>query len=153
FIVCEDVDVETAVEGAMAAKFQTSGQDCVAANRIFVHRSRYEDFVTRFAEGMKSLRVGNGMDEANDIGPLIYEDAVSKAQELVDDAREHGARILGGDQSLAPGPRFFMPTIVADFSSDMRVFSEESFAPVVPICPFDDDDEALSLANNTIFGL
>ncbi|MDN5939327.1 MAG: NAD-dependent succinate-semialdehyde dehydrogenase [Salinisphaera sp.] len=153
FIVCEDMDVKTAVAGAMAAKFQTSGQDCIAANRIFVHRSLYEDFVESFVEKMNALQVGNGLDEDNDIGPLIHEQAVAKAQKLVDDARERGARILGREQSDAPGPRYFMPTVVADFTPQMRVFAEESFAPVAPICAFDDDDEVLALANDTIFGL
>lgn len=153
FIVCEDMDVDTAVEGAIAAKFQTSGQDCVAANRIFVHRSIYEDFIARFAERMNAMGVGNGFDEANDIGPLIHEGAVDKARELVDDAREQGARVIRRDQSQAPGPRFFMPTLVADFTPGMRVSSEESFAPVAPVCAFDDDDEVIAMANATIYGL
>jgi len=153
FIVCDDVDIDTAVDGAIAAKFQTSGQDCVAANRIYVHRSIYDDFVSRFAERMNAMSVGNGFDENNEIGPLINEDAVEKAQSLVDDAREHGARIIGREQGNAPGPRFFMPTIVADFTPDMRVSSEEAFAPVASICAFDDDDEVIAAANDTIYGL
>ncbi len=153
FIVCEDMDLDTALEGALAAKFQSSGQDCLAANRIFVHRSLYEDFVERFAERMNAMVVGNGFDETTDIGPLIYEDAVEKAQALLDDAREKGARVLGRAQSQAPGPRFFMPTIVADFTREMRVAFEEAFAPLAPICAFDDDDEVIAAANDTEFGL
>lgn len=153
FIVCEDMDVETAVEGAIAAKFQTSGQDCVAANRIFVHRSLYDDFIGHFAERMNAMNVGNGFNENNEIGPLINRDAVAKAQELVDDAAEQGARIIGRDQSDAPGSRFFMPTMVTDFTSDMRVASEEAFAPVASICAFDNDDAVIAAANDTIFGL
>lgn len=153
FIVCEDMDVETGVDGAIAARFQTSGQDCVAANRIFVHRSLYEDFIKRFVERMNAMGVGSGFDEVNDIGPLINTDAVKKARSLVDDARTQGARIIGRDQSEAPGPRFFMPTVVADFTSDMRVSSEESFAPVAPICAFNDDEEVIARANDTIYGL
>ena len=153
FIVCEDVDIDTAVAGAIAAKFQTSGQDCVAANRIFVHRSIYEAFIKRFATRMNAMGVGSGFDEDNEIGPLIHEDAVAKAQALVDDAKQHGARIIGRDQSDAPGPRFFMPTLVADFTPEMRVSAEESFAPVAPICAFDDDDEVIAAANDTIYGL
>ena len=152
-IVCDDVDVETAVDTAIAAKFQTSGQDCIAANRIFVHRALYDDFLDRFVERMNALAVGNGLDEANAIGPLIHEGAVDKAQGLVDDARQQGARILGRDQAEAPGPRFFMPTVVADFTPGMRVFSEEAFAPVAPICAFDDDDAVIAAANDTVFGL
>jgi succinate-semialdehyde dehydrogenase/glutarate-semialdehyde dehydrogenase/aspartate-semialdehyde dehydrogenase len=153
FIVCDDVDLETAVDGAIAAKFQTSGQDCVAANRIFVHHTLYEDFIKRFAERMNAMSVGNGFDEGNEIGPLINRDAVEKAQALIDDARGKGARILGRDQGEAPGPRFFMPTLVAEFTADMRVSAEEAFAPVAPICAFDDDDEVITAANATIYGL
>ena len=153
FIVCEDADLETAVDGAIAAKFQTTGQDCVAANRIFVHRSMYDDFVDRFVEKMNAMPVGHGLDEDTEIGPLIHADAVEKAQSLVDDARERGARIIGREQSEAPGKNFFMPTVVADFTSAMRVAAEEQFAPVAPIAPFDTDDEALAAANDTIYGL
>ncbi|KEZ76485.1 NAD-dependent succinate-semialdehyde dehydrogenase [Salinisphaera hydrothermalis] len=153
FIVCEDADLETAVDGAIAAKFQTTGQDCVAANRIYVHRSMYEDFVDRFVEKMNAMPVGHGLNEDTKIGPLIHADAVEKAQSLVDDARERGARIIGREQSEAPGENFFMPTVVADFTSAMRVAAEEQFAPVAPITPFDTDDEALAAANDTIYGL
>ena len=153
FIVCDDVDLETAVDGAIAAKFQTSGQDCVAANRIYVHRSRYEDFIQRFAERMNAMDVGNGFDEDNEIGPLINRDAVEKARALVDDARDKGARVIGRDQGEAPGARFFMPTLVADFTTDMRVSVEEAFAPVAAIRAFDDDDEVIAAANDTIYGL
>lgn len=153
FIVCEDVDIGTAVEGAIAAKFQTSGQDCVAANRIFVHRDIYDEFVERFVERMNAMPVGHGLDEDNEIGPLIHKGAVEKARDLVDDARDKGARILGRDQSQAPGDHFFMPTVVADFTSAMNVFSEEAFAPVAAIAPFDDDDAVIATANDTIYGL
>ncbi|GAB3682100.1 NAD-dependent succinate-semialdehyde dehydrogenase [Salinisphaera aquimarina] len=153
FIVCDDIDIDAAVEGAIAAKFQTSGQDCVAANRIYVHRSIYEDFIGRFAERMNAMKVGNGFDEDTEIGPLINEDAVEKAQSLIDDARDQGARIIGREQGAAPGSQFFMPTLVADFTPDMQVSSEESFAPIAPICSFDDDDEVIAAANDTIFGL
>ncbi|MDA3920451.1 MAG: NAD-dependent succinate-semialdehyde dehydrogenase [Salinisphaera sp.] len=153
FIVCEDVDIDSAVEGAIAAKFQTSGQDCVAANRIFVHRDIYEDFVERFVTRMNAMPVGHGLDEANEIGPLIHKQAVEKAQGLVDDAKAKGARILGRDQKDAPGEHFFMPTVVADFTREMNLFSEEAFAPVAPITPFDDDDAVIAAANDTIYGL
>lgn len=152
-IVCDDMDIETAVEGALAAKFQTSGQDCVAANRIYVHRSLYAAFVERFTERMNAMKVGNGFDEGNVIGPLIHAKAVEKARSLVDDARDKGARIIGRDQSEAPGPRFFMPTLIDGFTPEMRIAAEEAFAPVAPICAFDDDDEVIAAANDTIYGL
>ncbi len=153
FIVCDDVDIQAAVDGAIAAKFQTSGQDCIAANRIYVHRDIYEDFVERFVERMNAMSVGHGLDEHSDIGPLIHRDAVEKAQGLVDDAARKGARILGRDQNDTPGEHFFMPTAVADFTPDMAVSSTEAFAPVAPITPFDDDDDVIAAANDTIYGL
>ena len=153
FIVCDDAVLDDAVEIALAAKFQTSGQDCIAANRIYVQRALYDDFVARFSERMNAMAVGDGFNEENAIGPLINEDAVAKATALVNNAREQGARIIGRDQEQAPGSRFFMPTVVADFTPDMRVAAEESFAPVAPICAFDNDDEVLAQANNTIYGL
>lgn len=153
FIVCEDADLDAAVEGAIAARFQTSGQDCVAANRLFVHRSLYDTFIERFTQRMNDMPVGNGFDEASKIGPLINRDAVAKARELVEDARSRGARVLGRDQDQAPGPRFFMPTLVADVTDDMRIAREESFAPVAPARAFDSDDEAITAANDTVYGL
>lgn len=153
FIVCEDADFEAALEGAIAAKFQTTGQDCVAANRIYVHRSLYDAFVERFVDRMNAMPVGHGLDESTEIGPLIHADAVEKASALVDDARKQGARILGREQSEAPGENFFMPTAVVGFSADMRVATEEQFAPIAPIAAFDDDDTVIKIANNTIFGL
>ena len=152
-IVCEDADLDTAVESAIAARFQTSGQDCVAANRMFVHRSLYDDFVERFAARMNALAVGNGFDEANDIGPLIHERAVEKAQALADDAEDKGARVIGRAQANAPGARFFMPTLLADITPEMRIFSEEAFAPLAAVCAFDDDDAVIASANDTEYGL
>lgn len=152
-IICKDVDIETAVEQALAAKFQTSGQDCLAANRIFVQQSSYETFVDRFVARMNNLRVGNGFDEDNDIGPLIHGQAVDKAHELVEDAAQLGATIIGSDQDGAPGARFMLPTVVADLTDKMRLFSEEVFAPVASICPFEDDDSVIEAANDTEFGL
>lgn len=153
FIVCDDVDLETAVDGALAAKFQTSGQDCLAANRIFVHRSIYEDFLARFNERTDQLVVGNGFEESTDIGPLIHERAVDKARELADDARAKGARVMGCDQSQAPGPRYYMPTVLADVTPEMRIFSEEAFAPLAAISVFDEDDDVIAAANDTEYGL
>lgn len=152
-IVCDDMDLKSAVDGAMAAKFQSSGQDCLAANRIFVHQSLYEPFIERFVERMNALRIGNGTDDDVDIGPLIHTEAVAKARELIADARERGARIFGGAQDDTPGPRFLVPTMVADLRDDMRLFSEEVFAPVAAIAPFDDDDRVIQAANNTEYGL
>jgi succinate-semialdehyde dehydrogenase/glutarate-semialdehyde dehydrogenase/aspartate-semialdehyde dehydrogenase len=152
-IVCNDVDLDAAVESAMAAKFQTSGQDCLAANRLFVHRDIYDSFIDRFVAHMNALKVSNGFDEDCDIGPLIHSGAVAKAMELVDDARQQGARLFGRDQDEAPGECFCMPTLVADLTPQMRLFSEEVFAPIASVGVFDDDDEAIRLANDTEYGL
>ncbi|HET7313467.1 NAD-dependent succinate-semialdehyde dehydrogenase [Salinisphaera sp.] len=152
-IVCEDADLETALAGAVAAKFQTSGQDCVAANRLYVHRSLYDEFVDRFVEKMNAMTVGHGLEEDTEIGPLIHAEAAEKARSLVEDARDKGARIIGRDQADAPGENFFMPTVVAEFTPNMRLASEEQFAPIAAIAPFDDDDQAIAAANDTIYGL
>ncbi|WP_348767877.1 NAD-dependent succinate-semialdehyde dehydrogenase [uncultured Salinisphaera sp.] len=153
FIVCEDADLDSAVDSAIAAKFQTSGQDCVAANRLFVHRDLYDAFVDRFVERMNAMTVGNGADEASEIGPLIHERAVEKAQALADEAESQGARVFGRAQAKAPGPRYFMPTLLADITPDMRIFSEEAFAPLAAVCAFDDDDDVIAQANDTEYGL
>lgn len=152
-IVCDDVDLDEAVDGAMAAKFQTSGQDCLAANRIFVHRHIYDDFIERFKKRMDALVVGNGIEEDTDIGPLIHGDAVEKAQSMVHDAREKGAKVTGRSQDDAPGANFFMPTLVDGITPEMRLFTEEVFAPVASICAFDDDDSVIDAANDTVYGL
>ena len=153
FIVCEDVDIDVAVEAAVAAKFQTSGQDCVAANRIFVHRAIYDAFVDRFVARMNAMPVGHGLDESNEIGPLIHTDAVADMHGLIDDARAKGARIMGRDDDSTPGARYFMPRAIVDFTSDMRIATEESFGPVAAIAPFDDDRAVIAAANDTIYGL
>ncbi|HKU17178.1 MAG TPA: NAD-dependent succinate-semialdehyde dehydrogenase [Steroidobacteraceae bacterium] len=153
FIVCEDVDVESAVRGALAAKFQTSGQDCLAANRIFVARPIYDEFCARYAEAVRALKVGNGFEEGVDIGPLIDESAVQTCQAHVDDAVSKGARVLAGGPAGAVARRFFRPAVLADVTPDMRIFREETFGPVAALLPFDSDAEAVQLANRTEYGL
>ncbi|REC94141.1 succinate semialdehyde dehydrogenase [Kushneria indalinina DSM 14324] len=152
FIVCEDVDVDEAARDAVAAKFQTAGQDCLAANRIFVHRRIYDRFLERFAVHMKALKVGSGM-MAVDIGPLIHRRAVKAAHAIVEDAVNQGARLVAGNQSMAPGANFFMPTLLADITPGMRVFREETFSPVAGVCAFDDDEAVVAAANDTEYGL
>lgn len=151
-IVCADVDLDLAVRNVLAAKFQTSGQDCLAANRIFVERPIYERFCARFADAVGTLRVGNGMDAGVDIGPLIDRSAVETCQAHVDDAAKRGARVLAG-RVRAAGERFFAPTVLADVTADMRIFREETFGPVAALLPFASDDEVVELANRTEYGL
>jgi len=152
-IVCEDADLEAAVEGAVTAKFQTTGQDCLAANRIFVHRDLYDDFVERFTAAVVGLRVGPGLQPGVDQGPLINAKAVAKAGEHVADAVFKGARLLAGGGPHALGGLFFEPTVLADVTPEMKIFREETFAPVAAILPYESEDEVVGLANDTEYGL
>jgi len=153
FILLPDMDVEEAASAAIDAKFQTSGQDCLAANRMFVPREKYPEFLEVFGRKVAQLKVGNGFDEGVDLGPLIFEAAVTKAQAIVDDAIKKGARLLVGDQTLAPGPNFFMPTLLGDVTPDMKIYREENFCPVAGVLPYDDLDELIAMANDTQYGL
>jgi succinate-semialdehyde dehydrogenase len=152
-LVFADADPALAVANAMAAKFQTSGQDCLAANRILVHRSLYEAFCGRFADSVRALTVGNGLDPQVTIGPLIGPKAVRKCLEHVEDALSKGARLLVGGKVHPAGPSFFAPTVLADVEADMKIFREETFGPVAAITAFESDDEAVRLANDSEFGL
>ena len=151
FIVFDDCDLDFAVQGAMVAKFQTSGEDCLAANRILVQRPLYDRFLERFAARTAALRVGPGMDPETEIGPLIDSRAVDKAARHVADARRHGARILTGGAAL--GGNYFAPTVVADVTPEMAVFREETFSPIAAVMPFEDEIDAIRLANDTEYGL
>jgi len=153
FIVLPDMDVEEAAAAAVDAKFQTSGQDCLAANRIFVPREKYEAFLVAFQVKMEALSVGNGLEDGVDLGPLIFERAVKKTQDIVDDAVAKGARLLAGDQSKAPGRNFFMPTLLADVTPDMKVYREENFGPVAGVLAYDKLEEVIPMANDTEYGL
>mgnify|MGYP000160592008 CR=1 FL=1 len=153
FIILPDMDIEEAACAAIEAKFQTSGQDCLAANRIFVPREKYEEFLDVFKRKISELNVGNGFDEGINLGPLIFEAAVQKAQEIVDDAVTKGARLLIGDQDQAPGPNFFMPTLLADVTPEMKVYNEENFCPIAGVLAYDNLDELIQMANDTEYGL
>ncbi|WP_434360737.1 NAD-dependent succinate-semialdehyde dehydrogenase [Parasalinivibrio latis] len=153
FIVLEGMDVEQAAKAAIDAKFQTSGQDCLAANRIFVPRKQYSGFLDSFSRQMNALKVGDGFDPETEIGPLISARAVAKAAELVDDALSKGARKIGGDQSTAPGPNYFVPTLLADVTPDMAVYREENFCPVAGVLAYDSVDDVIEMANDTEYGL
>ncbi|MDX1709869.1 MAG: NAD-dependent succinate-semialdehyde dehydrogenase [Rhodovibrionaceae bacterium] len=153
FIVFDDVDMDKAVRGAIAAKFQTTGQDCLAANRILVHRKLYDAFCARFAKEVAALKVGNGMEPGVQQGPLIGPEAVEKCEAHVRDALEKGARLLAGGERLDLGENFFQPTALADVTADMAIYREETFGPVAPVMPFDDEADAIRIANDTIYGL
>ncbi len=153
FIVTADADLDQAICMAVAAKFQTSGQDCCAINRIFVHRSLYEPFLQRYASAVRELRVGPGLEETSQVGPLIHQAAFDSTLERVDDALERGARLLAGGAGHERGGLFFQPTVLADVTPGMRIYREENFAPISGVMAFDTLDEAVDLANDTEYGL
>jgi len=153
FIGYPDVGVERLVEGALAAKFQTTGQDCLAANRIYIHRDIYEEFLAEFARRTAAFKVGNGLDENVDFGPLMNEEAVQKAEEHVQDAVAKGARLLAGGKRLPLGELFFAPAVLADVTPEMAIYREETFGPVAGVTPFDDSDDIAAMANDSEYGL
>ncbi|PKP85418.1 MAG: NAD-dependent succinate-semialdehyde dehydrogenase [Alphaproteobacteria bacterium HGW-Alphaproteobacteria-2] len=151
-LVFADADLDTAVAEAMKAKFATSGQDCLGANRIFVQRPIYAAFCERFAAATKALTIGPGMDDP-DIGPLMNEAAVRKQEAHVADALTKGATLACGGKRLPLGPLFYAPTVLTDVPEDAAILREETFGPVAAILPFDTEAEALSRANGTEYGL
>lgn len=152
FLVFADADPDRAVAEAIEAKFATSGQDCLAANRILVERPVYDRFVERFAAATAALSVGPGMDDP-DIGPLMNEKAVAKQREQVADAVSRKARLVTGGDRHPAGPLFFQPTVLADVPDDALIFREETFGPVAAIAPFDREEEAIARANAGEYGL
>jgi succinate-semialdehyde dehydrogenase/glutarate-semialdehyde dehydrogenase len=153
FIVFEDADLDRAVEGAVAAKMRNMGEACTAANRIFVQRLVAEEFARRLAARLGSLSVGDGAEPGTEVGPLVEEKALRKVQELVDDAVSKGAKIVcGGDRPDRPG-YFYSPTVLSDVSAEADLMTEEIFGPVAPVVPFDTEEEAVRMANDTPWGL
>ncbi|MFC9762872.1 NAD-dependent succinate-semialdehyde dehydrogenase [Rhodococcus jostii] len=153
FIVLADADVERAVDGAMIAKMRNMGEACTAANRFFVHRSLAEEFGDRFAKRMAELQVGNGALEGTEVGPLIEQAGRDKVEDLVADALAKGARVLTG-ATCPQGPGYFYtPTVLTDVPLDAKLMTTEIFGPVAAITPFDSEDEAVHLANDTDWGL
>lgn len=153
FIAFDDMDPKEAAEAAVAAKFQTTGQDCLAANRIYVQDGIYEDFLKHFKAATEALKVGDGFDDGVDLGPLMNEAAIAKAQEHVDDAKANGARVLSGGGPHDLGGLFFQPTVLADVTPAMKISCEETFGPVASIASFATEEQALELANDTEYGL
>ncbi|GAA4283064.1 NAD-dependent succinate-semialdehyde dehydrogenase [Brevibacterium daeguense] len=153
FVVCEDADLEKAVDGAMKAKMRNIGEACTAANRFFVHRSVADEFSNRLAERMGAMKIGNGLDEGVEVGPLVEEKALNKVAELVDDAVQKGAKVVTGGEKIEGEGYFYRPTVLTDVPEDSEIRREEIFGPVAPITVFDTDEEAVALANETEFGL
>jgi succinate-semialdehyde dehydrogenase/glutarate-semialdehyde dehydrogenase len=156
FIVFDDADLDAAVAGAIASKFRNAGQTCVCANRFYIQRAVYTQFSEKLTAAMQKLVVGNGMDAGVNLGPLISAKAINKIQTLVDDALTKGARI-GFQASLdLASPRqgyFYPPTLLLDVAPDTDLTCQEIFGPVAALIPFDSDEDAINLANNTEFGL
>ena len=151
FIVFDDADLDSAVEGAMVSKYRNAGQTCVCANRLYVQAGVYDAFVAKLAEKAKGIKVGNGFEAGVTQGPLIDAQGMAKVEAHVADALAKGARLLSGGQKI--GERFYEPTVLADATSDMLCAREETFGPVAPVFRFETEEEAIRLANATEFGL
>lgn len=153
FVIFEDADLDTAVEGALAAKFRNIGQACTAANRFIVHSSVAQEFSRRVAERVSAMKVGRGTEDGVNIGPLINDAAVATSAGLVADAVAKGARVLTGGSALEGEGSFFEPTVVVDVQPGSDILVEEIFGPVLAIATFETEDEAVRLANDTDYGL
>jgi succinate-semialdehyde dehydrogenase/glutarate-semialdehyde dehydrogenase len=151
FIVFDDADIDSAVEGAMASKYRNAGQTCVCANRIYVQESVYDTFVQKFAAKVKALKVGNGFEEGVLQGPLIEPAALEKVTRHVEDAKAKGGVVLAGGKAL--NGQFFEPTVIGNATADMLCAREETFGPFAPVFKFKTEQEAIDAANNTEFGL
>jgi len=151
FIVFDDADIDSAVEGAMASKYRNAGQTCVCANRIYVQDKVYDQFVEKFAAKVKALKVGNGFEDGVVQGPLIEDAAVQKVERHVQDAIAKGGKVVVGGKKL--NGQFFEPTVISGATADMLCAKEETFGPFAPVFRFDKDQEAIDAANNTEFGL
>jgi acyl-CoA reductase-like NAD-dependent aldehyde dehydrogenase len=153
-LVLEDADIDVASSGAVWGAFMNAGQACLSVERCYVHQKVYESFLDACVQKTKQLHVGNGMDPATDIGPMIHERQIQIVEQQVEGARTRGARILtGGARLCEVGPNFYAPTVLADVTHQMQIMREETFGPVLPIMPFESDDEAVRLANDSEFGL
>ncbi|WP_127997345.1 NAD-dependent succinate-semialdehyde dehydrogenase [Piscinibacter defluvii] len=151
FIVFDDADLDSAVEGAMISKYRNAGQTCVCANRLYVQDGVYDTFVARLAERTKGIKVGNGFEAGVSQGPLIDAQAIEKVERHVADALAKGARVVVGGSKI--GDRFYTPTVLANVTGDMLCAKEETFGPVAPVFRFKTEDEVIAAANATEFGL
>ncbi|MEQ3710296.1 MAG: NAD-dependent succinate-semialdehyde dehydrogenase [Tateyamaria sp.] len=153
FIVFDDADLDAAVEGAIMCKFRNNGQTCVCANRIYVQAGVYDAFAEKLKSRVSQMKVGDGLEAGVDLGPLINTAASAKVASHIKDATEKGGQIILGDASGDLDGNFFAPTIITGVTQDMAVATEETFGPLAPLFKFDDEDEVIAMANDTIFGL
>ncbi|MCY7941609.1 succinate-semialdehyde dehydrogenase [Bacillus inaquosorum] len=155
-IVDEDANIDLAVEQAMVSKYRNAGQTCVCANRLIVHESIKDEFAAKLSEQVSKLKVGNGLEEGVNVGPIINKRGFEKIISQIDDAVEKGAKVLAGgtyDRNDDKGCYFVNPTVLADVDTSMNIMHEETFGPVAPIVTYSDIDEAIQLANDTPYGL
>jgi succinate-semialdehyde dehydrogenase/glutarate-semialdehyde dehydrogenase len=153
FIVFDDADIDSAVEGAMMSKFRNVGQTCVCANRIYVQSGVYQEFSEKFAQRVAALKVGTGTEEGVEQGPLISEQAVQKIEQYIDDALAKGGQVLTGGRRHQKGGTFFEPTVIINANADMNIAREEIFGPMAPIFKFESEEQVIALANDTEYGL
>jgi succinate-semialdehyde dehydrogenase / glutarate-semialdehyde dehydrogenase len=153
FIVFDDADIDAAVEGAMIAKFRNNGQTCVCANRIYVQAGVYDEFATKLAERARTLTLGDGFGDGITTGPLINNAAVAKVEHHISDAMNKGAQLIEGGARSNLGGTFFQPTVLTGMTRDMVIAKDETFGPVAPLFKFEDDADAISMANDSEFGL
>jgi len=152
-IVLDDADMDVAIEGSMVAKLRNAGESCIAANRFYVHSSRKDEFAERFAAEMAKLKVGPGLEDDVDIGPLVDENTRDKVAELVDDAVANGGKVLTGGKCKEGRGYFYEPTVITDVGPQAEILRTEVFGPVAPVVAFDDVDDVIRQANDTEFGL
>jgi succinate-semialdehyde dehydrogenase/glutarate-semialdehyde dehydrogenase len=153
FIVFDDADLDSAVAGALISKFRNTGQTCVCTNRFIVQEGIYDQFVEKLGEAVKTLNVGNGMDEGVNQGPLISFKALDKVKDHLADALDRGAVIIAGGKPHKNGGTMFEPTVIGNVDASMKMASEETFGPLAPVFKFKTEEEAIQLANDTEFGL
>jgi succinate-semialdehyde dehydrogenase/glutarate-semialdehyde dehydrogenase len=151
FIVFDDADLDAAVEGALTCKFRNSGQTCISANRIYVQAPVYDEFVTSLTEAASALKVGSGLEADTRIGPLIEQQAIDKVERHVADALDRGGELLTGGEHL--GGLFYAPTVISGVTADAAMACEETFGPVAGLARFTTENEVVSLANDTPYGL
>ena len=152
-IVFDDADLDLAIAGAMASKYRNAGQTCVCANRMFVQDGIYDEFARRLTEASAAMKVGDGLEEGVEQGPIIDDQGLAKVERHVADAIAKGATVLTGGKRHALGGTFYEPTVLTGMSSDMQMYGEETFGPVAGLFRFSTDDEAVAMANDTEFGL
>ncbi len=153
FIVFDDADIDSAVEGALLSKYRNAGQTCVCSNRIMVQEGIYDEFAERLAAKVRELKLGNGTDKGVNIGPLINANAVEAMESFVKDAVAAGATVLEGGKRSDLGDFFFEPTVITNVSSGMKIAKLEIFGPIAPLMKFSSEEEAIEIANDTVFGL